>query len=79
MNTWNPETLAGSPVVSLSRVDGLKIMLENGNWCLVRPSGTEPVFRIYTEATTAEEMSPIQQEVKRTLCPQDTNGAPCLV
>jgi alpha-D-glucose phosphate-specific phosphoglucomutase len=79
MNNWNPEMLAGSPVVSLSRVDGLKIMLENGNWCLVRPSGTEPVFRIYVEATSAEEKSAIVQEVKRTLCSQDKEGVPCLI
>ncbi|KQM11154.1 phosphoglucomutase [Methanomassiliicoccales archaeon RumEn M1] len=34
--------------------DGVKIWFEGG-WTLVRPSGTEPLFRIYTEARTEVE------------------------
>jgi phosphomannomutase/phosphoglucomutase len=34
--------------------DGVKIWFEGG-WTLVRPSGTEPLFRIYTEARTENE------------------------
>lgn len=34
--------------------DGVKIWFEGG-WTLVRPSGTEPLFRIYTEARTEKE------------------------
>ncbi len=79
MNSWNPRTLTGSPVVSLSRVDGLKIMLENGNWCLVRPSGTEPVFRIYVEAASEKEKDAIAQEVKSILCSQEKEKVPCFV
>lgn len=30
--------------------DGLKYLLRNGSWLLIRPSGTEPVLRIYAEA-----------------------------
>jgi len=33
--------------------DGLKIIYEDG-WVLVRPSGTEPKFRIYSESRTEE-------------------------
>lgn len=78
MEAWQPETLAGTAVASLSRVDGLKIILENGNWCLVRSSGTEPVFRIYTEAASPEEKKAIQQDVKQTLCAHAKEGNPCL-
>ncbi|NLM46563.1 MAG: phosphoglucomutase/phosphomannomutase family protein, partial [Firmicutes bacterium] len=70
MQNWQPQTLAGIPVVSTNRIDGLKIVLENGSWCLVRPSGTEPVFRIYTEAGSVEEKERIQQEVKKILYAQ---------
>ena len=70
MQNWQPLTLAGIPVVSTSRIDGLKVLLENGSWCLVRPSGTEPVFRIYTEAGSVAEKERIQQEVKNILCAQ---------
>ena len=30
--------------------DGLKILFEDGGWVLLRPSGTEPIFRIYSES-----------------------------
>lgn len=32
--------------------DGVKIILEDGSWLLLRPSGTEPLLRIYSEAAT---------------------------
>jgi len=34
--------------------DGVKIIHDDG-WTLVRPSGTEPLFRVYSEARTAED------------------------
>ena len=49
-----PATLAGEPVVRtqvLSTNDGLKWFLADGSWLLVRASGTEPLVRVYTEAT----------------------------
>ncbi len=48
-------TLAGEPVVRtqvLSTNDGFKWFLADGSWLLVRASGTEPLVRVYTEATT---------------------------
>lgn len=40
------------PVVSVSHLDGTKILLENDNWALLRFSGTEPVLRMFVEADT---------------------------
>jgi len=31
-------------------------MFENGDWLLIRPSGTEPVLRLYSEAASAEQV-----------------------
>jgi phosphomannomutase len=31
-------------------VDGVKYYLNDGSWLLIRPSGTEPVLRVYAEA-----------------------------
>ena len=34
----------------IQTVDGAKILFEDGSWLLLRPSGTEPLLRIYAEA-----------------------------
>ena len=52
-----PAELAGEPVartVALDTGDGFKFFLADGSWLLVRASGTEPLVRIYTEATSAD-------------------------
>jgi phosphomannomutase len=43
---------AGRRVTRTDRTDGLKLIFEDGSWVLMRPSGTEPVIRIYTEAAS---------------------------
>ncbi len=50
-----PDALAGQPVVRtvpLSTNDGFKFFTADGSWLLVRTSGTEPLVRVYTEATS---------------------------
>ncbi len=52
-----PSELAGEAVArveGLSTNDGYKFFLGDGSWLLVRASGTEPLVRVYTEATSAE-------------------------
>jgi phosphomannomutase len=52
-----PASLAGRPVartLALPTNDGFKFFLDDGSWLLVRTSGTEPLVRVYTEATSAE-------------------------
>ncbi len=60
--TWNPSMLAGKQVKGINRVDGVKLLLDDG-WCLVRPSGTEPVFRIYLEALDSRCLDRLEKEV----------------
>ena len=50
-----PTELAGEPLastVALETGDGYKFFLEDGSWLLIRASGTEPLVRVYTEATS---------------------------
>jgi phosphomannomutase len=50
-----PTELAGLPVTrtqSLDTNDGFKFFVDDGSWLLVRASGTEPLVRVYTEATS---------------------------
>ena len=52
-----PTDIAGRPVVrtdTLETNDGFKFWLDDGSWLLVRFSGTEPLIRVYAEATSAE-------------------------
>jgi phosphoglucomutase len=45
-----PAEIAGVKVKDIIRVDGTKLLLEDGSWMLFRKSGTEPVVRLYGEA-----------------------------
>jgi phosphomannomutase len=52
-----PPALAGQPVVRTDRLatnDGYKFFTGDGSWLLIRTSGTEPLVRVYTEATSAD-------------------------
>jgi phosphomannomutase len=46
--------LAGQKVKDWEFIDGVKHIMEDGSWLLVRPSGTEPVLRIYSESTSPD-------------------------
>ena len=52
-----PEALAGRAVVrsqELTTNDGTKFFVDDGSWLLVRASGTKPLVRVYTEASSAD-------------------------
>jgi len=40
----------GVKAAQVNTLDGVKITYEDGSWVLFRPSGTEPIFRVYAEA-----------------------------
>jgi len=42
-------------VVSTKSYDGLKFIFDDESWLLIRPSGTEPILRVYSEAHTDKE------------------------
>jgi phosphomannomutase len=45
-----PESLGGQQVTEVETIDGVKYLLADDSWLLIRPSGTEPVLRVYAEA-----------------------------
>ena len=55
---------AGRKIANVNRLDGLKLIFENGEWILMRPSGTEPLIRIYTEAGSQAESEKLAEEAR---------------
>lgn len=45
---------AGAPLERIVRKDGTRLDFVDGAWLLLRPSGTEPVVRVYAEAASQE-------------------------
>ncbi len=49
-----PAEIGGQRVDEISQRDGVKYILADDSWLLIRPSGTEPVLRVYAEGRTPE-------------------------
>ena len=60
----DPKEFAGRRVTRVNRTDGLKLVFDDGAWVLLRPSGTEPLIRIYTEAASPAESQKIAEEAR---------------
>jgi alpha-D-glucose phosphate-specific phosphoglucomutase len=60
-----PSRLAGVEVADTVTLDGLKLIASDGRWMLLRPSGTEPLVRVYLEAHTPEDLAAMEVEALR--------------
>jgi phosphoglucomutase len=54
----------GRHVANENRLDGMKLIFDDGSWVLVRPSGTEPVVRIYAEAASVAAAGKLAEEAR---------------
>jgi alpha-D-glucose phosphate-specific phosphoglucomutase len=70
-----PTELAGIGVASVNTLDGIKYLLADDSWLLIRPSGTEPVLRVYAEARSPETVQTLLAE-GRALA--DAAGVPAI-
>lgn len=60
--TLNPPlNLAGASVWRIDHTDGFKFIMKDGSWLGLRPSGTEPVVRLYTEAFSAKQSAALNE------------------
>ncbi|MGB7340021.1 MAG: phosphoglucomutase/phosphomannomutase family protein [Phototrophicaceae bacterium] len=57
-----PSQLIGEDVVRVNTMDGIKFYLKDNSWLLIRPSGTEPVLRIYAEARSQKAVDAMLAE-----------------
>lgn len=51
------QSFGGKQVVKLETTDGYKFHFPEGEWLMIRASGTEPVLRVYAEAPTREAVA----------------------
>jgi phosphomannomutase len=52
----SPGSIDGVNIEEIQTLDGVKYYLDDGSWLLIRPSGTEPVLRVYAEAREQERV-----------------------
>jgi phosphomannomutase len=60
----DPSEFHGTKVASVVRTDGLKLVLSDGSWVCYRLSGTEPVVRVYSEASSREALTKLSAAAK---------------
>ncbi len=56
-------TAAGEELKTTDRKDGIKLYFGENSWVLARPSGTEPLMRIYFESDSAEHLKLLQTDI----------------
>ena len=49
-----PKSIGGETLNSISALDGVKYLFADDSWLLIRPSGTEPVLRVYAEGRSKQ-------------------------
>jgi phosphomannomutase len=49
-----PAQIGGQSITQILTTDGVKYILADDSWLLIRPSGTEPVLRVYAEGRSPE-------------------------
>lgn len=59
-----PDQFFGQKVSEVVRTDGLKLILQDGSWVCYRMSGTEPVVRVYSEATSPQGLEKLSAAAK---------------
>ncbi|HBE21521.1 MAG TPA: phosphoglucosamine mutase [Cyanobacteria bacterium UBA11149] len=62
-----PAEVAGIKVKEVGRKDGIKLYLDEGSWVLLRPSGTEPLMRVYLETNSIEKQGQIAKAMEGTI------------
>jgi phosphoglucomutase len=58
----DPKEIGGRRVERTNRLDGVKFIFADGSWLLLRPSGTEPVVRIYAESESAKDLEVLLEQ-----------------
>ncbi len=57
------KSAGGFELTKTDRKDGIKIYLGDNSWVLARPSGTEPLLRIYFESDSKENLQKLKDDI----------------
>jgi phosphoglucomutase len=63
----DPFKIGGRKVREINRLDGVKFIFDDESWMLMRPSGTEPVVRIYAESEDKADLEVLLEQGKKYL------------
>lgn len=62
----NKTSIGNFKVKNIDTKDGIKLYFDdNSSWVLVRPSGTEPLLRIYFECGSLEKLEELKEQIKK--------------
>jgi len=61
----SPTTILGKKIKDIKTYDGIKFIMEDSSWLLLRPSGTEPIVRIYAESCKRADVPRLLNEGRR--------------
>ena len=64
---YDPAQIGGRRVAEINRLDGVKFIFEDGAWLLMRPSGTEPLIRIYAESESERDLEVLLEQGRKYL------------
>ncbi|MCR5265338.1 MAG: phosphoglucomutase/phosphomannomutase family protein [Cyanobacteria bacterium RUI128] len=56
------KSVCGMELIKTDRKDGIKVYFGNDSWVLARPSGTEPLLRIYFESSSDDKLKQLEKE-----------------
>ena len=62
-----PSQLAGRKIETINRIDGVKFIFADKSWMLMRPSGTEPLVRIYAESEDKNDVEVLLEQGRKYL------------
>ncbi|MBA3783942.1 MAG: phosphoglucomutase/phosphomannomutase family protein [Acidobacteria bacterium] len=62
-----PSEIDGKKIEKINRMDGVKFIFADKSWMLMRPSGTEPMVRIYAETENRDDLEVLLEQGRRYL------------
>jgi phosphoglucomutase len=62
-----PTEIGSKQIDRINRIDGVKFLFADGSWMLMRPSGTEPLVRIYAESESKEDLEVLLEQGRKYL------------